>query len=122
MAFIHINGRLTEDAKIVQVGKTSILKCQVAENVYDRETKTDVAVYYSVDQWGPSEAMAAKILPLLVKGAQVSARGEFSQRSYQAKDGSRKTGLDVRGTVDLIASPREKASPPAALADSNLPF
>ena len=99
-ATIIVTGRLTKDAESKTIGANNsfMLKFSVAEDVYDREKRTKVPIFYDCSWFGGKQAEA--IAQYMLKGSTVQAVGEHSVREYQGKQYQQ---VDVK-FVKLISS------------------
>lgn len=127
---ITILGRLTRDAEL----KNDFVKFDIASDVGYGNKKT--TMFFGC--W-LHKTRGEKLQQYLVKGTQVCVAGEFKASEYDAKDGTKKTGLSVNvSSVAFAGSKKEesdkpnnkpeyadkgqKTAPSKAQADEDLPF
>ena len=82
------------------------------------------ADFFSVQAWGKLAELCARYLD---KGSKVFVSGELRNRSYEAKDGSKRTVTEIiANEVEFLSPKTEPATPPVEewqqVEDSDLPF
>ena len=109
MNVVVISGNLTKDPQLKQTqGGTSILNFSVAVNDRKKNAKTgeweDVAHFVDCVMFGKRAESLSRILH---KGSRVYVDGKLSYNSWEAKDGSRRSKLEVIAN-DVELPPRSK--------------
>ena len=89
----------------------------------DADGKT-TADFFSVQVWGKLAEVCARYLD---KGSKVFVSGELRNRSYEAKDGSKRTVTEIiANEIEFLSPKSESATPPVEeweqVEDSDLPF
>jgi single-strand DNA-binding protein len=104
MKQITIAGKLGRDAETRAAGTDTVTSFSVAVDSREKQNGqwTKVTMWFDVSVWGKrGEAIAQ----YLTRGTGVCATGDFSIRSYQAKDGSMKQVPTVKASeVTLMGS------------------
>ena len=82
------------------------------------------ADFFSVQAWEKLAELCARYLD---KGSKVFISGELRNRSYEAKDGSKRTVTEIiANEVEFLSPKAEPATPPVEeweqVEDSDLPF
>jgi single-strand DNA-binding protein len=112
------------DVKQTTSGKTVCsLTIAVNRRYKDADGKT-TADFFSVQVWGKLAEVCARYLD---KGSKVFISGELRNRSYEAKDGSKRTVTEIiANEVEFLSPKTEPATPPVEewqqVEDSDLPF
>lgn len=94
---VNISGNLTRDSELRQTsGGTAVLSFGVAVNDRRRNPQSgeweDYANFVDCVMFGKR---AESVSGYLVKGTKVAAEGKLSYRSWESKDGSRRSKLEV---------------------------
>lgn len=131
MIKLQIIGNLGADATLKQVGEATYISysvCHTEKNRDGKEFSTWVNVMQKTRDSNP------RILPYLIKGAQVYVEGNPSVGAYLNNEGKATGSLSLWSfKVDLLGSPRDSASqnnqhhkpdhhPIEDPADTDLPF
>ncbi len=96
-------GRLTKDAKITQVGGTSLAEFSIA---VEKSIKKDGewikgANFFDIKLWGKTVDSIGKYL---VKGTKVGVSGELDQETWE-KDGKKNSTVKIRASnIALLGS------------------
>ena len=112
------------DVKQTTSGKTVCsLTIAVNRRYKDADGKT-TADFFSVQAWEKLAELCARYLD---KGSKVFVSGELRNRSYEAKDGSKRTVTEIiANEVEFLSPKTEPATPPVEkweqVEDSDLPF
>ena len=112
------------DVKQTTSGKTVCsLTIAVNRRYKDADGKT-TADFFSVQAWEKLAELCARYLD---KGSKVFVSGELRNRSYEAKDGSKRTVTEIiANEVEFLSPKAEPATPPVEeweqVEDSDLPF
>ena len=112
------------DVKQTTSGKTVCsLTIAVNRRYKDADGKT-TADFFSVQAWEKLAELCARYLD---KGSKVFISGELRNRSYEAKDGSKRTVTEIiANEVEFLSPKAEPATPPVEeweqVEDSDLPF
>lgn len=121
---VHISGNLTRDSELRSANNgTAILNFSVAVN--DRrkvgEEWQDVPNYIDCVVFGPR---AVSLHNLLRKGAKVAIDGKLRWSSWETKEGSKRSKLEVVvDEMELMSAPKQKqAAPTSAAYDEDVPF
>lgn len=119
-----ISGNLTRDSELRSANNgTAILNFSVAVN--DRrkvgEEWQDVPNYIDCVVFGPR---AVSLHNLLKKGAKVAIDGKLRWSSWETKEGSKRSKLEVVvDEMELMSAPKQKqAAPTSAAYDEDVPF
>ncbi len=117
---VAVSGRLTRDAEFRMAGQAPMISFSIACN--DRRKVdgdwTDVANYIDCILFGPR---AEKLGDLLRKGAKVCVEGKLRYSSWEAKDGSKRSKLEVAvDELELMSKGQQKA--PDDVYDDDIPF
>ena len=120
------SGNLTRDAELHEGGSTPALNISVAVNSDKRNRDTGewekVANYVSLVVFGN---LAPVIAPKLTKGVKIVAESQLRQRSYEDKNGNKRTATDfvVREIEIMSTGEKFKPEPVAdAYAQEDIPF
>lgn len=114
----------TPDVKQTTNGKNVCTFTLAVNRRYkDADGKT-TADFFSVQAWGKLAEVCARYLD---KGSKVFISGELRNRSYEAKDGSKRTVTEIiANEVEFLSPKAEPATPPVEeweqVEDSDLPF
>lgn len=121
---VSISGNLTRDSELRSANNgTAILNFSVAVN--DRrkvgEEWQDVPNYIDCVVFGPR---AVSLHNLLKKGAKVAIDGKLRWSSWETKEGSKRSKLEVVvDELELMSAPKQKqAAPTSAAYDEDVPF
>ena len=121
---VSISGNLTRDSELRSANNgTAILNFSVAVN--DRrkvgEEWQDVPNYIDCVVFGPR---AVSLHNLLKKGAKVAIDGKLRWSSWETKEGSKRSKLEVVvDEMELMSAPKQKqAAPTSAAYDEDVPF
>ena len=112
------------DVKQTTSGKTVCsLTIAVNRRYKDADGKT-TADFFSGQAWGKLAELCARYLD---EGSKVVVSGELRNRSYEAKDGSKRTVTEIiANEVEFLSPKAEPATPPVEeweqVEDSDLPF
>ena len=119
-------GRLTKipDIRQTNTGKNVCTFTLAVDRRYkgaDGKTMTD---FFSVQAWEKLAELCARYLD---KGSKVFISGELRNRSYEAKDGSKRTVTKIiANEVEFLSPKTGPATPPVEeweqVEDSDLPF
>ena len=96
---ITIRGRLTDDAELRFTGSgTAVANFTIAANArtFDKQTnewKDKETVFWCCSAW---RELAENIVESLQKGMAVVALAELEARSYETKEGEKRTGTEAR--------------------------
>ncbi len=138
MNLVAISGNVVRDVEVRQASSgTSVLTFTLAVNdrVFNNETQAweDKPNFLTCVTFDKSGKRVPVFQQRAVKGAHVSVAGRLSQRSWEAKDGSKRSTVEViTSEVDFDRQPRGQAStanpytgaevPNAFGEQSDLPF
>lgn len=97
MSFQHyiIQGRITRDLEVKQVGGTSLCKFSVAFTEREKDKNgqwVDVPQFWEVDVWG---TQADNCIKYLSKGKPVLVAGKIKQRKYEDKNGANRVAYSI---------------------------
>ncbi len=100
---IFIIGRLTaEPENRTTPNGISVTTLRVAVN---RRMNRDQTDFFNVVTW---RGLADNCARYLVKGQQVAVEGELQMRTYEAKDGTNRTAVEIQAdNVEFLAKPGE---------------
>ena len=126
MNYVSMIGRLTKtpDIRQTNTGKNVCTFTLAVNRRYkDADGKT-TADFFTVQAWGKLAELCARYLD---KGSKVFISGELRNRSYEAKDGSKRTVTEIiANEVEFLSPKAEPATPPVEewqqVEDSDLPF
>lgn len=126
MNYVSMIGRLTKtpDIRQTNTGKNVCTFTLAVNRRYkDADGKT-TADFFSVQAWGKLAELCARYLD---KGSKVFVSGELRNRSYAAKDGSKRTVTEIiANEIEFLSPKAEPATPPVEeweqVEDSDLPF
>lgn len=126
MNHVSMIGRLTKtpDIRQTNTGKNVCTFTLAVNRRYkDADGKT-TADFFSVQAWEKLAELCARYLD---KGSKVFVSGELRNRSYEAKDGSKRTVTEIIASeVEFLSPKTELATPPVEewqqVEDSDLPF
>ena len=126
MNHVTIIGNLTKapDMRQTTSGK-NVCSLTIAVNRRYKDAQGNAtADFFSVQAWGKLAELCARYLD---KGSKVFISGELRNRSYEAKDGSKRTVTEIiANEVEFLSPKAEPATPPVAewqqVEDSDLPF
>jgi single-strand DNA-binding protein len=124
-ANITIVGNVGKDPEQKDTKAGSVAKFSVGVSTRkDAETQ-----WFNVTAWGKTGEI---VMRYVKRGGSVLVNGTLQVRSYQAKDGTTKTSIDVDCNQLVLLGRRDEAveaksnaqkfQPPAAIADEDLPF
>ena len=126
MNYVSMIGRLTKtpDIRQTNTGKNVCTFTLAVNRRYkDADGKT-TADFFPVQAWGQLAEVCARYLD---KGKKAYVGGELRNRSYEAKDGSKRTVTEIiANEVEFLSPKAEPATPPVEewqqVEDSDLPF
>ena len=132
MNYVSMIGRLTKtpDIRQTNTGKNVCSFTLAVNRRYkDADGKT-TADFFSVQAW---EKLAELCVRYLDKGSKVFVSGELRNRSYEAKDGTKRTVTEIIASEIEFLSPKSESAPAGSAAvppveeweqvgDSDLPF
>ena len=126
MNHVSMIGRLTKipDIRQTNTGK-NVCSFTLAVNRRYKDAQGNAAAdFFSVQAWEKLAELCARYLD---KGSKVFISGELRNRSYEAKDGSKRTVTEIIANEVEFWSPKaEPATPPVEeweqVEDSDLPF
>lgn len=127
---VTLSGNLTRDPELkVTPGGIQVLRFGLAVNDRARNQQTgeweDVPNFFNCVVFGTRGESLAKILS---KGSHVAVEGKLRYRAWDAKDGTRRSAVEVIvNDVDFVGPKRDGAaqpavSAPAEVADEDIPF
>ena len=126
MNYVSMIGRLTKtpDIKQTNTGKNVCTFTLAVNRRYKDAQGNATADFFSVQAW---EKLAELCGRYLDKGSKVFVSGELRNRSYDAKDGSKRTVTEIiANEVEFLSPKTEPATPPVEkweqVEDSDLPF
>jgi single-strand DNA-binding protein len=120
---VTISGNLTRDPELrATPDGTSVCKLSIAHNesYKDGDTWAKRPHFFEAVVWGGQGEAAAKNL---AKGSKVVLQGELQQRSWEAKDGTKRTAVEinVRNLVSGFAGQAQAQSAPG-FSDDDIPL
>lgn len=125
MNYVSMIGRLTKipDIRQTNTGKNVCTFTLAVNRRYkDADGKT-TADFFPVQAWEKLAELCARYLD---KGSKVFVSGELRNRSYEAKDGTKRTVTEIIANEVEFLSPKGETIPPQAewqdIDDNDLPF
>ena len=126
MNHVTIIGNLTKapDMRQTTSGK-NVCSLTIAVNRRYKDAQGNAtADFFSVQAWGKLPELCARYLD---KGSKVFISGELRNRSYETKDGSKRTVTEIiANEIEFLSPKTEPATPPVEeweqVEDSDLPF
>ena len=111
---VSIIGRLGRDAEVKTLSSGKIfLSFTIATDVYDSETKSEVAMWHSCALWTPRDGDTRRIdalAPYMTKGKQVSVDGSLKYNNYTNKDGVEVQAININAReIVLLGSKDDNA-------------
>ena len=126
MNYVSMIGRLTKTPEIRQTntGKNVCTFTLAVNRRYKDAQGNATADFFTVQAWEKLAELCARYLD---KGSKVFISGELRNRSYEAKDGSKRTVTEIiANEVEFLSPKAEPATPPVEewqqVEDSDLPF
>lgn len=126
MNYVSMIGRLTKIPNIRQTntGKNVCTFTLAVNRRYKDAQSNATADFFPVQAWEKLAELCARYLD---KGSKVFVSGELRNRSYEAKDGSKRTVTEIiANEVEFLSPKAEPAMPPVEewqqVEDSDLPF
>lgn len=126
MNYVSMIGRLTKipDIRQTNTGKNVCTFTLAVNRRYKDAQGKATADFFSVQAWEKLAELCARYLD---KGSKVFVSGELRNRSYEAKDGSKRTVTEIIASeVEFLSPKTEPATPPVEewqqVEDSDLPF
>ena len=123
---VTIIGNLTKapDMRQTTSGKNVCSLTIAVNRRYKGADGKTTADFFSVQAWEKLAELCARYLD---KGSKVFISGELRNRSYEAKDGSKRTVTEIiANEVEFLTPKAEPATPPVEeweqVEDSDLPF
>ena len=123
---VTIIGNLTKapDMRQTTSGKNVCSLTIAVNRRYKGADGKTTADFFSVQAWEKLAELCARYLD---KGSKVFVSGELRNRSYEAKDGSKRTVTEIiANEVEFLSPKAEPATPPVEeweqVEDSDLPF
>lgn len=95
-----VSGRVARDAEVRSAGQTPVLSFTIASDGFRNKEK--VTDWIAVSLFG---SRAEKLAQYIVKGGFVIARGTLYPRTYQGKDGTQKSSLELKAD-DIELGPK----------------
>ena len=126
MNYVSMIGRLTKTPEIRQTntGKNVCTFTLAVNRRYKDAQGNATADFFTVQAWEKLAELCARYLD---KGSKVFISGELRNRSYEAKDGSKRTVTEIiANEVEFLSPKTEPATPPVEewqqVEGSDLPF
>ena len=132
MNYVSMIGRLTKTPEIRQTntGKNACTFTLAVNRRYKGADGKTTADFFSVQAWDKLAELCARYLD---KGSKVFISGELRNRSYEAKDGSKRTITEIIANEVEFLTPKSESAPAGSTAvppvekweqveDSDLPF
>lgn len=126
MNYVSMIGRLTKipDIKQTNTGKNVCTFTLAVNRRYKDAQGNATADFFPVQAWEKLAELCARYLD---KGSKVFVSGELRNRSYEAKDGSKRTVTEIiANEIEFLSPKAEPATPPMEewqqVEDSDLPF
>lgn len=126
MNYVSMIGRLTKipDIRQTNTGKNVCTFTLAVNRRYKDAQGNATADFFPVQAWEKLAELCARYLD---KGSKVFISGELRNRSYEAKDGSKRTVTEIiANEVEFLSPKAEPATPPVEewqqVEDSDLPF
>lgn len=126
MNYVSMIGRLTKipDIKQTNTGKNVCTFTLAVNRRYKDAQRNATADFFPVQAWEKLAELCARYLD---KGSKVFISGELRNRSYEAKDGSKRTVTEIiANEIEFLSPKAEPATPPVEewqqVEDSDLPF
>lgn len=126
MNYVSMIGRLTKtpDIRQTNTGKNVCSFTLAVNRRYKDAQGNTTADFFPVQAW---EKLAELCVRYLDKGSKVFVSGELRNRSYEAKDGSKRTVTEIiANEIEFLSPKAEPATPPVEewqqVEDSDLPF
>lgn len=119
-ANVQLMGHLGQDPESSYIGETPVLRFSLAVNTGFKEKKT--TSWYRCAMFG---TRAKAVAPMLSKGKAVLVSGEPCINEYIARDGQKRTSIDVRISELVLISAKDsnQAAPTTEGGfDSDIPF
>lgn len=93
MSTITVTGNITNEANLRQVGANPVASFGIAENNRRKrgDEWEDHPSFYDVTVWGSLAENVAE----LPKGTRVIVTGRLEQRTWEAKDGTKRTAVEI---------------------------
>ena len=112
------------DVKQTNTGKNVCTFTLAVDRRYKGADGKTTADFFTVQAWEKLAELCARYLD---KGSKVFVSGELRNRSYEAKDGSKRTVTEIiTNEVEFLSPKAEPATPPVEewqqVEDSDLPF
>jgi single-strand DNA-binding protein len=108
-----IMGRLTQSPEVFTSENGNVVRFTIANNGYKEETYFIPCVAFSKN--------ADTVKNHLDKGDQIVVVGKLTQRTYQAKDGNKRTAFEVIVNEITFVDIKQKGEPKAELVDTPIP-
>lgn len=108
-----IMGRLTQSPEVFTSENGYVVRFTIANNGYKEETYFIPCVAFSKN--------ADTVKNHLDKGDQIVVVGKLTQRTYQAKDGTKRTAFEVIVNEITFVDIKQKGEPKAELVDTPIP-
>ena len=132
MNYVSMIGRLTKtpDIRQTNTGKNVCTFTLAVNRRYKDAQGNATADFFTVQAWEKLAELCARYLD---KGSKVFISGELRNRSYEAKDGSKRTVTEIIANEVEFLSPKSESAPAGSTAvppvekweqveDSDLPF
>lgn len=108
-----IMGRLTQSPEVFTSENGYVVRFTIANNGYKEETYFIPCVAFSKN--------ADTVKNHLDKGDQIVVVGKLTQRTYQAKDGTKRTAFEVIVNEITFVDIKQKGEPKAEVSDLPIP-
>ncbi|NCU28804.1 MAG: single-stranded DNA-binding protein [Candidatus Moranbacteria bacterium] len=108
-----IMGRLTQSPEIFTSENGNVVRFTIANNGYKEETYFIPCVAFGKN--------ADTVQNHLDKGDQIVVVGKLTQRTYQAKDGTKRTAFEVIVNEINFVDVKQKGEPKAEVSDLPIP-
>ncbi len=108
-----IMGRLTQSPEVFTSENGYVVRFTIANNGYKEETYFIPCVAFGKN--------AETVKNHLDKGDQIVVVGKLTQRTYQAKDGNKRTAFEVIVNEITFVDIKQKGEPKAELVDTPIP-
>lgn len=117
---VIIQGNLTRDAEIRQVGQNTVASIGVATSRRFKKqdgTIVEETEFHNVEYWN-----AGAVQQYLVKGQSVLVQGEIRTEKWQDQQGNNRETKKIRASIlQLCGSPRQQGQQPQQYAQAPMP-
>lgn len=91
---VALDGNVCRDAEERKVGERTVFRFTLAQSARGREQEPEPH-FFDCDVWAASDRQAAFFRDVLTRGAHVAVAGQLRYRTWEGKDGGKRSQVSV---------------------------